>query len=183
MNSSYKVIFNKARGALMVVNEITSSVQGKGTKTVIAADTLATADAMAEKNSFGQSVLPFVKSVSIGLLAAGVISLSGSALAATGKIYYDSQTFNADIVKQDNNPNDSTTRAGIQFIIYKKANMETFVNKNVDVSVTQLNPKRNKQIYGIFTSAYPKVAADYTTKVNLGSIGRIRVGLGPPLTF
>lgn len=37
MNKSFKVVFNKARGALMVVNEITSSVQAKGTKTVIAA--------------------------------------------------------------------------------------------------------------------------------------------------
>ena len=36
MNSTFKVVFNKARGALMVVNEVTSSVQGKGTKTVIA---------------------------------------------------------------------------------------------------------------------------------------------------
>ena len=37
MNKSFKVVFNKARGALMVVNEITSTVQAKGTKTVIAA--------------------------------------------------------------------------------------------------------------------------------------------------
>lgn len=37
MNKSFKVVFNKARGALMVVNEVTSSVQAKGTKTVIAA--------------------------------------------------------------------------------------------------------------------------------------------------
>lgn len=37
MNSTFKVVFNKARGALMVVNEVTSSVQGKGTKTVVAA--------------------------------------------------------------------------------------------------------------------------------------------------
>lgn len=36
MNRSFKVVFNKTRGALMVVNEITSSVQAKGTKTVIA---------------------------------------------------------------------------------------------------------------------------------------------------
>ena len=36
MNSTFKVVFNKARGALMVVNEVTSSVQAKGTKTVIA---------------------------------------------------------------------------------------------------------------------------------------------------
>lgn len=37
MNKSFKVVFNKARGALMVVNEVTSSVQAKGTKTAIAA--------------------------------------------------------------------------------------------------------------------------------------------------
>ncbi len=37
MNSTFKVVFNKTRGALMVVNEVTSSVQGKGTKTVVAA--------------------------------------------------------------------------------------------------------------------------------------------------
>ena len=37
MNSTFKMVFNKARGALMVVNEVTSSVQGKGTKTVVAA--------------------------------------------------------------------------------------------------------------------------------------------------
>lgn len=31
MNKTYKVVFNKARGALMAANEITSSVQKKGT--------------------------------------------------------------------------------------------------------------------------------------------------------
>ena len=37
MNKSFKVVFSKARSALMVVNEATSSLQAKGTKTVIAA--------------------------------------------------------------------------------------------------------------------------------------------------
>ena len=36
MNKNFKVVFSKARNALMVVNEATSSVQAKGTKTVIA---------------------------------------------------------------------------------------------------------------------------------------------------
>ena len=36
MNSTYRVIYSKARNALMVVNELTSCVQAKGTKTVIA---------------------------------------------------------------------------------------------------------------------------------------------------
>lgn len=47
MNNSYKVIWSKARQALMVVNEATSSVQAKGTKTVVAvALSLAAASAM-----------------------------------------------------------------------------------------------------------------------------------------
>ena len=37
MNKSFKVVFSKARSALMVVNEATSSIQAKDTKTVIAA--------------------------------------------------------------------------------------------------------------------------------------------------
>ncbi len=41
MNKAYRVVFNKARGALMVANELTSSVQKKGTKTVLAAAALA----------------------------------------------------------------------------------------------------------------------------------------------
>ena len=36
MNKSFKIVFSKARSALMVVNEATSSIQAKGTKTVIA---------------------------------------------------------------------------------------------------------------------------------------------------
>lgn len=47
MNKSFKVVFNKARGALMVVNEVTSSVQAKGTKTVIAAAVAALAAGVA----------------------------------------------------------------------------------------------------------------------------------------
>lgn len=37
MNNTYRVVFSKARGALMVANEITSCVQKKGTATVVAA--------------------------------------------------------------------------------------------------------------------------------------------------
>ena len=36
MNSVYRVVFSKSRNALMVVNELTSCVQAKGTKTVVA---------------------------------------------------------------------------------------------------------------------------------------------------
>ena len=48
MNRTFKVVFNKARGALMVANEATCSVQKKGAKTVVAvAAALAMGSAMA----------------------------------------------------------------------------------------------------------------------------------------
>ena len=57
MNSTFKVIWSKARGALMVVNEATSSVQAKGTKTVIpaAVAALVAGGAMAEEIAHQQS--------------------------------------------------------------------------------------------------------------------------------
>lgn len=58
MNKSYKVVFSKARGALMVVNEATASVQAKGAKTVIAvAAALVAGSAMAADAT---SVIPTV---------------------------------------------------------------------------------------------------------------------------
>lgn len=40
MNKTFKVVFNRARAGLMVANEITSSVQKKGTKVIVAAVSL-----------------------------------------------------------------------------------------------------------------------------------------------
>ena len=40
MNKTFKIVFNKVRGALMVANELTGSVQKKGTKTVLATSAL-----------------------------------------------------------------------------------------------------------------------------------------------
>ena len=60
MNSTFKVVFNKARGTLMVANELTSSVQKKGGSLVVAtAATLASvilsafASSAIAANSFG----------------------------------------------------------------------------------------------------------------------------------
>ena len=47
MNKTFKVVFNRARGALMVANEVTSSVQKKGTKAVLATAALALISASA----------------------------------------------------------------------------------------------------------------------------------------
>lgn len=47
MNKTFKIVFNKARGALMVANEVTSSVQKKGVKTVVAIAAAAACGAVA----------------------------------------------------------------------------------------------------------------------------------------
>lgn len=55
MNKTFKVVFNRARGSLMVANEITSSVQKKGTKAVIAAAVLVFASSFASAADYSQT--------------------------------------------------------------------------------------------------------------------------------
>lgn len=55
MNKTFKVVFNRARGSLMVANEITSSVQKKGTKAVIAAAVLVFASSFAGAADYSQT--------------------------------------------------------------------------------------------------------------------------------
>ena len=50
MNKTFKVVFNRARAGLMVANEITSSVQKKGTKTVVAVAALGLMTMFAQAN-------------------------------------------------------------------------------------------------------------------------------------
>ena len=58
MNSTFRVVFNKARGALMVVNELTSSVQSKGTKTVVATATALTIASITQAAEPAQVIQP-----------------------------------------------------------------------------------------------------------------------------
>lgn len=51
MNKTFKVVFNRARAGLMVANEITSSVQKKGTKTVVAVVALGLMTMFAQANT------------------------------------------------------------------------------------------------------------------------------------
>ena len=53
MNKTFKVVFNRARAGLMVANEITSSVQKKGTKTVVAVAALGLMAMFAQANPTG----------------------------------------------------------------------------------------------------------------------------------
>ncbi|MBS6230153.1 MAG: hypothetical protein KH632_00005, partial [Sutterella wadsworthensis] len=70
MNRNFKVVFSKARGALMVVNEATSSVQAKGTKTVIAAAVAAL--------SLGAGVASAATDPATGTVTSGTATVEGS---------------------------------------------------------------------------------------------------------
>ncbi len=83
MNKSFKVVFSKARSALMVVNEATSSVQAKGTKTVIAAAAAAmiAGGAMAEP---GATTSTKTDVTNVNLVAGSSISLVVNDTSASG---------------------------------------------------------------------------------------------------
>ena len=84
MNKSFKVVFSKARSALMVVNEATSSIQAKGTKTVIAA---AAAAMIAGGAVAAQPETGGANDVYIGT---GVVhSLTGAATTSKGNQIWD----------------------------------------------------------------------------------------------
>ena len=84
MNKSFKVVFSKARSALMVVNEATSSIQAKGTKTVIAA---AAAAMIAGGAVAAQPATGGANDVYIGT---GVVhSLTGDATTSKGNQIWD----------------------------------------------------------------------------------------------
>ena len=65
MNKTFKVVFNRARAGLMVANEITSSVQKKGTKTVVAVAALGLMAMFAQANASGYADVIWDKSSGI----------------------------------------------------------------------------------------------------------------------
>ena len=65
MNRTFKVVFNRARAGLMVANEITSSVQKKGTKTVVAVAALGLMAMFAQANASGYADVIWDKSSGI----------------------------------------------------------------------------------------------------------------------
>ena len=82
MNKTFKIVFNKARGALMVANEITGSVQKKGVQTVTAVTIASSIGALALLSS------PFAQAKQISLLdtvdATSIISLSDQTTISNG---------------------------------------------------------------------------------------------------
>ena len=83
MNKSFKVVFSKARSALMVVNEATSSIQAKGTKTVIAAAAAAMIAGGAMAGTEGSTPQPTAVT-NVNLVAGSSISLVVNDTNASG---------------------------------------------------------------------------------------------------
>ena len=116
MNKSFKVVFSKARSALMVVNEATSSIQAKGTKTVIAA---AAAAMIAGGAVAAQPETGGANDVYIGT---GVVhSLTGGATTSKGNQIWDTDTSawitaqqNAELVAASKVILDGTLNVGVK---------------------------------------------------------------------
>ena len=103
MNKSFKVVFSKARSALMVVNEATSSIQAKGTKTVIAAAAAAmiAGGAVAAQPETGAANMVYI--------GTGVThSLVGTTTTSKGNQIWDTTT-SAWIAAQENAELDQTS--------------------------------------------------------------------------
>ena len=65
MNKTFKIVFNKARGALMVANEITSSVQKKGVKLIVAATAAAACGASTAGTGIANDTVHFATDATI----------------------------------------------------------------------------------------------------------------------
>ncbi len=104
MNKSFKVVFSKARSALMVVNEATSSIQAKGTKTVIAA---AAAAMIAGGAVAAQPATGGANDVYIG--TGFTHSLVGATTTSKGNQIWDTTT-SAWIAAQENATLDATSK-------------------------------------------------------------------------
>ena len=90
MNQTFKVVFSAARGALMVVNELTRTVQGKGTKTVVAVAMVGgLAMAGNAQALVNESVEQFQNGFSGLELTEDVFKISESLSTDTGAVYKD----------------------------------------------------------------------------------------------
>ena len=167
MNKTFKIVFNKARGALMVANEITGSVQKKGVQTVTAVTIASSIGALALLSS------PFAQAKQISLLdtvdATSIISLSdqttisnGSGNSWSGGLYLilnakndlllNNLSFsnNKFIVEKGANANTNAAYLnGGVFHFYSNcsacANTATFSNSSFSNNVVQLNDTLGKK--------------------------------------
>ena len=115
MNSAYRVIYSKARNALMVVNELTSSVQKKGVKTVVAA----TAALIASSSGIAAEVIITGDHSNNHKIASSsaITDRFGGALHGTAFTIQDATFTNNSVSPAENNTVTYDTRGGAVFSI------------------------------------------------------------------
>lgn len=119
MNKTFKVVYNRARGSLMVANEITCSVQKKGTKAIVAATVLLLATGLASATDYSNKTW---EGDHVGVSQAQVNS-SSNAITVTGDSFTNNTlTFTSTA--------GSPTAAGV-------------AGSNVDATITDSNFTKN----------------------------------------
>ena len=116
MNKSFKVVFSKARSALMVVNEATSSIQAKGTKTVIAAAAAAmiAGGAVAAQPETGATSDVYIGTGVVHSLTGGATTSKGNQIWDTTNNAWKTAEENAALDAQKTVILDGTLNVGVQ---------------------------------------------------------------------
>ena len=116
MNKSFKVVFSKARSALMVVNEATSSIQAKGTKTVIAAAAAAmiAGGAVAAQPETGATSDVYIGTGVVHSLTGDATTSKGNQIWDTTKRVWKTAEENKPLVAESTVILDGTLNVGVQ---------------------------------------------------------------------
>ena len=116
MNKSFKVVFSKARSALMVVNEATSSIQAKGTKTVIAAAAAAmiAGGAVAAQPETGATSDVYIGTGVVHSLTGAATTSKGNQIWDTTKRFWKTAEENKALVAESTVILDGTLNVGVK---------------------------------------------------------------------
>ena len=165
MNKSFKVVFSKARSALMVVNEATSSIQAKGTKTVIAA---AAAAMIAGGAVAAQPETGAANTVYIGT---GVThSLVGTTTTSKGNQIWDTTT-SAWIAAQENAELDQTSKVILDGTLNVGVKLGSAADTSATLAIASLNSTGVVNVTAGNAASSAAATAQITTTGNADLIG------------
>ena len=120
MNSVYQVVYNKARRALMVVNEATSCVQAKGTKTVSTAAAAAAAAAAIVAGLSGTAAAADAPhttiTIDVSTTAEALADIQGTAAFEGFTSVTDKDAYKSGAVYINHNKNAVVFKNGVKFV-------------------------------------------------------------------
>ena len=165
MNKSFKVVFSKARSALMVVNEATSSIQAKGTKTVIAA----AAAAMIAGGAVAAQ--PETGAANIVYIGTGVThSLVGTTTTSKGNQIWDTTT-SAWIAAQENAELDQTSKVILDGTLNVGVKLGSAADTSATLAIASLNSTGVVNVTAGNAASSAAATAQITTTGNADLIG------------